>query len=43
MYEGSVVKIFRSLHNLLREMTLAAKYIGSIELENKIFPINSTN
>ncbi|CAH1767137.1 7818_t:CDS:10, partial [Entrophospora sp. SA101] len=35
MYEGNIVRNFKSLDELLRAMVLAAKCIGNIELENK--------
>jgi ATP-dependent RNA helicase DOB1 len=35
MFEGNLVRNFRSLDELLRAMVGAAKCIGDIELENK--------
>ncbi|KAI8393428.1 rRNA-processing arch domain-containing protein [Radiomyces spectabilis] len=35
VYEGSLIRIFRRLEELLRQMAAAAKSIGNSELENK--------
>lgn len=35
VYEGSLIRIFRRLEELLRQMASAAKSIGNTELENK--------
>jgi ATP-dependent RNA helicase DOB1 len=35
VYEGSLIRIFRRLEELLRQMCAAAKSIGNSELENK--------
>ncbi|KAI9493029.1 rRNA-processing arch domain-containing protein [Zychaea mexicana] len=35
VYEGSLIRIFRRLEELLRQMSAAAKSIGNTELENK--------
>ncbi|KAI8990857.1 rRNA-processing arch domain-containing protein [Mycotypha africana] len=35
VYEGSLIRIFRRLEELLRQMCAAAKSIGNVELENK--------
>jgi ATP-dependent RNA helicase DOB1 len=35
VYEGSLIRVFRRLEELLRQMCAAAKSIGNTELENK--------
>lgn len=35
VFEGSVIRAFRRLQELLRQMTMAAKAIGNVELEEK--------
>lgn len=35
VYEGSLIRVFRRLEELLRQMCAAAKSIGNSELENK--------
>lgn len=35
VYEGSLIRLFRRLEELLRQMTQAAKTMGSEELEQK--------
>lgn len=35
VYEGSLIRMFRRLEELLRQMSLAAKVMGSTELEEK--------
>ena len=35
VYEGSLIRVFRRLEELLRQMSAAAKSIGNTELENK--------
>ncbi|CAO3674506.1 unnamed protein product [Rhizopus stolonifer] len=35
VYEGSIIRVFRRLEELLRQMCAAAKSIGNSELENK--------
>lgn len=34
-FEGSLIRVFRRLQELLRQMTMAAKTIGNTELEEK--------
>lgn len=34
-YEGSLIRLFRRLEELLRQMAQAAKVIGSEDLQNK--------
>lgn len=35
VFEGSLIRAFRRLEELLRQMGAAAKAIGNVELENK--------
>jgi hypothetical protein len=35
VFEGSIIRAMRRLEELLREMAMASKAIGNIELENK--------
>lgn len=35
VYEGSLIRLFRRLEELLRQMAQAAKVMGSDELEHK--------
>ena len=35
VYEGSLIRTFRRLEELLRQMCQAAKVMGSADLENK--------
>lgn len=35
VYEGSLIRLFRRLEELLRQMAQAAKVMGSVELEQK--------
>lgn len=35
VYEGSIIRVFRRLEELLRQMCAAAKSIGNNDLENK--------
>lgn len=35
VYEGSLIRMFRRLEELLRQMSLAARVMGSTELETK--------
>lgn len=35
VYEGSLIRMFRRLEELLRQMSLAARVMGSTELEAK--------
>ena len=35
VYEGSLIRVFRRLEELLRQMCAAAKSIGNSDLENK--------
>lgn len=35
VYEGSIIRCFRRLEELLRQMAMAAKAIGNQDLENK--------
>ena len=35
VYEGSLIRMFRRLEELLRQMAMAAKVMGSAELEQK--------
>lgn len=34
-FEGSLIRVFRRLQELIRQMTMAAKAIGNTELEEK--------
>jgi ATP-dependent RNA helicase DOB1 len=34
IYEGSIIRVMRRLEELLRQLCMAAKAIGNIELEN---------
>ena len=35
VYEGSLIRLFRRLEELLRQMAQAAKVMGSVDLEQK--------
>ncbi|GAA5916700.1 hypothetical protein JCM8208_000751, partial [Rhodotorula glutinis] len=35
VFEGSLIRVFRRLQELIRQMSMAAKAIGSEELEEK--------
>ena len=35
VYEGSLIRLFRRLEELLRQIAQAAKVMGSVELEQK--------
>lgn len=35
VFEGSVIRVFRRLQELLRQMVQASKAIGNVELEEK--------
>ena len=35
VYEGSLIRVFRRLEELIRQMAQASKVMGSEELENK--------
>lgn len=35
VYEGSLIRVFRRLQELIRQMAMAAKAIGNNELEEK--------
>lgn len=35
VFEGSLIRVFRRLQELLRQMAMAAKVIGNTELEQK--------
>lgn len=35
VFEGSLIRVFRRLQELIRQMSMAAKAIGSEELEKK--------
>lgn len=34
-FEGSLIRVFRRLQELIRQMTMAAQAIGNVELEKK--------
>lgn len=36
VYEGSLIRMFKRLEEMLRQMIMAAKTIGNVELENKM-------
>ncbi len=35
VFEGSIIRVFRRLQELIRQMAMAAKAIGNTELEEK--------
>lgn len=43
VFEGSLIRAFRRLQELIRQMAMAAKAIGNTELEDKFLNCSSRN